>query len=60
MALCPVKDFNDQLLHLIEVGRMGSTPLISHRMKLEQAPEAYMIFDERDEAAKIIFTPESI
>lgn len=57
MGQCPVKDYNEQLLYLIEVGRVDFTPLISHRMKLEQAPEDYKIFNERGEATKMIFTP---
>lgn len=35
---CPVKKYNEQPLHLIEVGRIDPKPLISHRMKLHEAP----------------------
>jgi S-(hydroxymethyl)glutathione dehydrogenase / alcohol dehydrogenase len=60
MGQCPVKQYNEQLLHLIEVGRIDPTQLISHRMKLEEAPKAYDIFDkkgENGEVHKIVFTP---
>jgi S-(hydroxymethyl)glutathione dehydrogenase / alcohol dehydrogenase len=39
----PVKNYNEQLLHLIELGRIDPIPLISHTMKLDEAPKAYEI-----------------
>lgn len=44
------------LLDLISAGRLQPERIISHRMKLEQAEEAYRIFDAR-EATKIVLTP---
>lgn len=53
---CPVKKYNQALLHLIETGRIDATKIISHTMKLEEAPKAYEIFDKKKEdATKIIF-----
>jgi threonine dehydrogenase-like Zn-dependent dehydrogenase len=52
MGQCPVKKYNEQLLHLIEVGRIDPTPLISHTMNLDEAPKAYEIFDKKEHATK--------
>ena len=39
MGQCLVKKYNEQLLHLIEVGRIDATKIISHLMKLDEAPK---------------------
>ncbi len=57
MGQCPVKLYNEQLLHLIEVGRIDPTQLISHKMKLDEAKRAYDIFDKKGETTKIVLTP---
>jgi S-(hydroxymethyl)glutathione dehydrogenase/alcohol dehydrogenase len=57
MGQCPVKKYNEQLLHLIEVGRIDPTKIISHTMKLEEAPKGYDIFDKKEDATKIVFKP---
>lgn len=57
MGQCPVKQYNEQLLHMIEVGRIEPTQLISHRLKLEEAPKGYEIFDKKEDATKIVMTP---
>ena len=54
---CPVKKYNEQLLHLIEVRRIDPTKLISHTMKLGEAPKAYEIFDKKQDATKVVLTP---
>ena len=41
---------------LIEAGKLQPEKIISHRMKLAEAEEAYRIFDAR-EATKIVLTP---
>ena len=41
LGQCPVKKYNEQLLHLIETGRIDATKIISHIMKLDEAPKAY-------------------
>lgn len=46
----------DRVLGLLESGRLDPAPLVSSHMKLDEAPEAYRIFDRR-EALKIILTP---
>jgi S-(hydroxymethyl)glutathione dehydrogenase / alcohol dehydrogenase len=57
LGQCPVKKYNEQLLHLIEVGRIDPTPLISHTMNLDEAPKAYEMFDKKEHATKIVFKP---
>ena len=55
LGQCPVKKYNEQLLHLIESGRIDPKPLISHTLKLEEAPKAYDMFDKKGEVTKIVF-----
>ena len=57
LGQCPVKKYNEQLLHLIEVGRIDPTSIISHTMKLDEAPKAYDLFDKKEDATKIVFKP---
>ena len=55
MGQCPVKKYNEQLLHLIETGRIDITKIISHTMNLDDAPKAYEIFDKKeDNVTKIV------
>jgi threonine dehydrogenase-like Zn-dependent dehydrogenase len=53
---CNVQAYMRPLLDLIAAGRLQPEKIISHRMKLEQAEEAYRMFDAR-EATKIVLTP---
>ena len=53
---CNVQAYMRPLLDLIAAGRLKPEAIISHRMKLDQAEEAYRIFDAR-EATKIVLTP---
>jgi len=46
----------DRVLALIEAGKLDPSPLVTHRMKLDQAPEAYALYDQH-EALKIVLTP---
>jgi len=46
----------DRVLGLIETGKLDPSPLVTHRMKLDEAAEAYRIYDNR-EALKIVLTP---
>jgi len=46
----------DRVLALIEAGKLDPSPLVTHHMKLDEAPEAYEIYDNR-EALKIVLTP---
>jgi S-(hydroxymethyl)glutathione dehydrogenase / alcohol dehydrogenase len=57
MGQCPVKKYNEQLLHLIEVGRIDATKIISHPMKLDEAPKGYEMFDKKEDVTKVVFKP---
>lgn len=46
----------DRVLALIEAGKLDPSPLVSHRMKLDEVAEAYRIYDNR-EALKIVLVP---
>jgi threonine dehydrogenase-like Zn-dependent dehydrogenase len=43
-----VKDYNRQLRDLIHVGKAKPSFIVSHRLPLEDAPNAYQHFDARD------------
>ena len=49
-------DDRETVLDLIRLGRIDPTPTISHKMKLEEAAEAYKLFEAR-EATKVVLTP---
>lgn len=46
----------DAALKLMAGGRIDPTRLVSHRLPLDEAPEAYRLFDER-EATKVLLEP---
>jgi threonine dehydrogenase-like Zn-dependent dehydrogenase len=46
----------DPVLEMLTSGQLDPAPLVTHRMNLEEAPEAYRIYAKR-EALKILLTP---
>jgi len=46
----------DTVLQKMNAGELDPTPLVTHHMKLAEAPEAYAIYD-RHEALKIVMEP---
>jgi len=46
----------DRVLSMLEAGVIDPGPLVTHHMKLEDAAEAYAVYDRR-EALKIVMTP---
>jgi threonine dehydrogenase-like Zn-dependent dehydrogenase len=46
----------DRVLAMLSAGVLDPTPLVTRHMKLEEAPEAYAVYDRR-EALKIVLTP---
>jgi 2-desacetyl-2-hydroxyethyl bacteriochlorophyllide A dehydrogenase len=46
----------DRVLELISSGELDPAPLVTHHMKLDEAPEAYRVYDRR-EALKIVLSP---
>ena len=51
---CPVKKYNEQLLHLAETLRIDPTKVISNAMKLDDATKGYENFDKKGEIMKIV------
>jgi 2-desacetyl-2-hydroxyethyl bacteriochlorophyllide A dehydrogenase len=47
----------DTVLRMLEAGHLAPASIVSHHMALEDAAEAYAIFDRR-EATKIVLTPD--
>ena len=46
----------DRVLAMLAAGRLDPRPLVTHHMALDDAPEAYALYDRR-EALKIVLTP---
>jgi 2-desacetyl-2-hydroxyethyl bacteriochlorophyllide A dehydrogenase len=46
----------DRVLAMVSAGLLDPAPLVTHHMPLDQAPDAYAIYDRR-EALKIVLTP---
>jgi 2-desacetyl-2-hydroxyethyl bacteriochlorophyllide A dehydrogenase len=46
----------DPVLELLSGGALDPSPLVTHHMKLDEAPEAYRVYDNR-EALKIVLSP---
>jgi 2-desacetyl-2-hydroxyethyl bacteriochlorophyllide A dehydrogenase len=46
----------DRVVELLSSGDLDPAPLVTHHMKLDEAPEAYRVYDSR-EALKIVLTP---
>jgi S-(hydroxymethyl)glutathione dehydrogenase/alcohol dehydrogenase len=57
MRQCPLKKYNERLLHLIETGRIDVTKVITHTMKLNDAPKGYGGFDKKADLMKIVLKP---
>jgi alcohol dehydrogenase len=46
----------DRVLGMLAAGTLDPTPLVTHHMALDDAPEGYAVYDRR-EALKIVLTP---
>jgi len=46
----------DPVLELLSAGKLDPAPLVTHHMSLDEAPDAYRVYDNR-EALKIVLTP---
>jgi 2-desacetyl-2-hydroxyethyl bacteriochlorophyllide A dehydrogenase len=46
----------DSVVEMMATGRLDPTPLVTHHMPLDEAPEAYALYDRR-EALKIVLEP---
>lgn len=55
-----VKSYNRQLCTLISAGKAKPSAIISHKLSLDEAPNAYKHFDNRDTGwTKVILKPDS-
>lgn len=55
-GICPVHAWWEASMVELAAGRLDPTPLISHRLPLEEAPHGYRLFDRR-EATKVLLLP---
>jgi len=56
----PVKTYNAYLRDLIIAGRAKPSFIVSHRLTLDEAPEAYAKFDRRSDGyTKVVLKPEA-
>lgn len=58
MNQCNVKRYMPHLLEHIQAGRIDPKAIISHRVSMEDVPDAYRMFAEkRDECTKVVIIP---
>lgn len=56
-ALCSVQSHWDELIGMVRSGQLKPEQFISHRLTLSDGPEAYRLFDAKDEGAlKMVLT----
>jgi threonine dehydrogenase-like Zn-dependent dehydrogenase len=55
---CHVQRYLRPLLERVQNGEIDPSFVITHRMKLDEAPQAYEIFKhKRDDCVKVVLTP---
>jgi glutathione-independent formaldehyde dehydrogenase len=58
---CNVKTYNRQLRDMIHAGRVKPSFIVSHKITLDKAPDAYKHFDARDSGwTKVILQPVAV
>jgi threonine dehydrogenase-like Zn-dependent dehydrogenase len=55
-GVCPVHAWWERAMDELIAGRIDPSPLISHRLPLEEAADGYALFDSR-EATKVVLVP---
>lgn len=55
-GICPVHAWWERAMNDLVAGRIEPSPLISHRLPLEEAADGYALFDRR-EATKVVLLP---
>jgi S-(hydroxymethyl)glutathione dehydrogenase / alcohol dehydrogenase len=54
----PVHKYIDELMKLVESGKVRLDDIITHRLPLERAPHAYEVFrDKQEDCVKVVLTP---
>jgi 2-desacetyl-2-hydroxyethyl bacteriochlorophyllide A dehydrogenase len=58
IGICPVPELWDDLVPLVQAGRLRPESVFTHRLPLSQGPDAYALFDSRrDGVMKILLDP---
>jgi threonine dehydrogenase-like Zn-dependent dehydrogenase len=52
----PIHTWWDRAMAQLVAGRLDPTPIVSHRLSLDEAPKGYELFDTR-QATKVLLTP---
>ncbi|HEX9300125.1 MAG TPA: alcohol dehydrogenase catalytic domain-containing protein [Actinomycetota bacterium] len=55
-GLCPTHAYWERTMALLAEGRLDPSPIVSHRLSLEEAPRGYELFDRRL-ATKVLLAP---
>jgi 2-desacetyl-2-hydroxyethyl bacteriochlorophyllide A dehydrogenase len=55
-GICPVHGWWRRAMELVRSGEIDPRPLVSHRLRLDDAPAGYDLFDRR-EATKVVLLP---
>src|SRR5215213_6366372 len=56
LGICPVHAVWERAMAYVASGRLDPEPLVSHRLRLDDAPEGYELFDSR-RATKVVLRP---
>jgi threonine dehydrogenase-like Zn-dependent dehydrogenase len=58
IGLSPVRLYWDELIALIQAGRLKPERVVTHHMGLLEGPKAYLLFNAREEGViKIVMVP---
>jgi glutathione-independent formaldehyde dehydrogenase len=58
MGQCPVKKYDRQLRDLVIAGKAEPGTIVTHHVDLEDVPEMYAKFDQRDRGViKVVIHP---
>jgi len=58
LGQAPVHKYIDELIPLVESGKIKLNDIISHRLPLNEAPHAYEIFcKKQDDCVKVVLQP---
>ena len=54
----PVHKYIDELIKLVESGKIRTDDIITHRLPLDRAAHAYDVFNKKlDDCVKVVLTP---
>jgi 2-desacetyl-2-hydroxyethyl bacteriochlorophyllide A dehydrogenase len=59
IGVCPIPELWDELIPLVQAGRLRPERVFTHRMPLSEGAEAYRLFDQkRDGVLKVLLDPK--